>query len=104
MAEGEAKCVTYFGLVERVPGQHFAIRFPDFPDCVIRRDAIDQALGRASEAIRSRVDSLVRIGKPLPRPTPLETIKDDPANRSSFLFRFEVEIPQGSSVEAKSSG
>ena len=84
-------------------GKHFVIRFPDFPDFVIRREVIDQALGRANEAIRSQVDSLVRIGKPLPRPTFLETIKDDPANRSSFLFRFDIEVPRGSVVEAESS-
>ena len=93
MSQSGATAVTYFALVTRALGEGFVVRFPDFPDCVIRRLRLDQVFSSAKEAVHTHVDIFVRHGKQLPRPTPLEEFKNNPENRSSFLLKFEIEIP-----------
>ena len=94
MSESGATYLTYFGVVARDTEGRFVARFPDFPECVIRRPMLDQILDNADKAVRSQLDMFVQLGKPLPRPTSLEELKNDPENRRSFLLQFKIEIPE----------
>ena len=52
MSESGATHLTYFGVVARDTEGRFVARFPDFPECVIRRPMLDQILDNADKAVR----------------------------------------------------
>lgn len=87
--------VTYLGIVERVPGSHFAARFPDFPDQRVRGDDLEQIYGRARAALQEGARRLQRAGYRLPAPTPASVLKADPDNRHGFLIKVEIPPADG---------
>jgi predicted RNase H-like HicB family nuclease len=96
MDESERASVAYVAVVERVPGKEFRIRFPDFAEVHARAESIEGASEHAAQALRTRIDDLLRNGERVPRPTSVDAVKADPDNRHGFLLQIDVEVPRKS--------
>ncbi len=64
----------YPAVLERGEKETFGVWFPDFPRCVAAGRSQEQAIGRAQEALARAVEALAENEKPLPEPTPFESI------------------------------
>jgi len=65
----------YFpAVLERGPKKAFGVWFPDFPDCVAAGTSQEEALERAQGQLARAVVALAEKDKPLPAPTPMESI------------------------------
>ena len=64
----------YPAVLERGPKAAFGAWFPDFPGCVAGGTSQEKAIEKAENALAQAVDALFERGRPLPEPTPIETI------------------------------
>jgi predicted RNase H-like HicB family nuclease len=64
----------YPGVLERGTKGTFGAWFPDFPGCVAAGKSQEQAIEKAEHALAQAVDALAEHDRPLPEPTPIETI------------------------------
>ena len=56
----------------------YGISFPDFPGCISIGDTVCEAVQCGSDALAFHLEGLSADGEPIPRPRPIEAIKDDP--------------------------
>ena len=71
----------------------FRVRYPDFPTLGARANTIDQSTRVAAGVLRDEIRRRIESTRGVPRPTSLQTIKDDPTNRSSFVLKVPVRVP-----------
>jgi len=86
--------ITYFAFVQRIPGVDFRARFPDFPEVWTTDTAIEDIAARGSQLLRAHIDELLQADEGVPRPIPLDAIKDDERYHCGFLVKVEVEVPE----------
>jgi predicted RNase H-like HicB family nuclease len=56
----------------------FGIAIPDLPGCFSAGDTLDEALTAAEQAAAAWIDATLDDGKPIPKPTSLDTIRTNP--------------------------
>ena len=71
----------YVALVHKDLDSDFGVSFPDFPGCITAGITLDEAAGMAAEALGGHIDLMAEEGLPIPEPTDLETLMENPENR-----------------------
>ena len=66
--------VTYIALVHRTANSNFDISFPDLPGVVSVSRTLDEAYGKAEEALAAHLERLNAGGLSVPSPSTLEEI------------------------------
>lgn len=56
----------------------FGVIVPDLPGCFSAGDSLDEALGGAEEAVAAWIDAALDAGQAIPRPSPLDDVRDNP--------------------------
>lgn len=56
----------------------FGFSLPNFPDCVVQGDTIDDALRLARKALAFHIESTVEDGEAIPSPRDIQEIETDP--------------------------
>jgi predicted RNase H-like HicB family nuclease len=56
----------------------FGVVVPDLPGCFSAGDTLDEAMANAEEAIAGWLDQALDDGDPVPSPTSLDALRDDP--------------------------
>jgi len=69
---------NYLAVVHKEPNSDFGVSFPDFPGCVTAGATLDEAKDMAHDALSLHVKGLLEDGGPMPAPSKLEDIVDDP--------------------------
>ncbi|MGM0786689.1 MAG: type II toxin-antitoxin system HicB family antitoxin [Thermodesulfobacteriota bacterium] len=69
---------NYLAVVHKEPNSDFGVSFPDFPGCVTAGTTLDEAKDMAHDALSLHVKGLLEDGEPMPVPSKLENIVDDP--------------------------
>ncbi|MFO7932167.1 MAG: type II toxin-antitoxin system HicB family antitoxin [Desulfosalsimonas sp.] len=69
---------NYLAVVHKEPNSDFGVSFPDFPGCVTAGATLDEAKDMAHDALSLHVKGLLEDGEPMPVPSKLENIVDDP--------------------------
>lgn len=77
----------YIALLRKDPESDFGVDFPDFPGCVSAGRTLDEARQMAQEALDLHVEGMIEDGEPLPEPSSLESVMEDPTNREAVAFR-----------------
>jgi predicted RNase H-like HicB family nuclease len=67
----------YIALLDGKPGA-YGIVIPDLPGCVAMGKTIDEALRNAAEAAKDWAEAVRSDGHPIPKPRPLEVLRNDP--------------------------
>ena len=83
---------NYIAVVHKEPASDYGVSFPDFPGCITAGKTIDEAKDLAYEALLFHWEGLREDGEPLPTPTNLEDIVDDPENADAVAF-LVVSVP-----------
>jgi len=81
---------AYVALLRKDPDSDFGVDFPDFPGCITAGETLAEARSMAAEALAGHIAFMLEDGDPLPDPTPLETIMEDPFNDDAVPFLVEV--------------
>lgn len=86
----------YPAVLERGGKGTYGVWFPDFPDCVAGGTSQEGAIQKAELVLARAVDVLFEKEKPLPEPTPLESITMPKGSRFVAFFFVGVEPPDPS--------
>jgi predicted RNase H-like HicB family nuclease len=76
----------------------FGVSFPDFPGCVTAGRTLDEAHRMATEALALHIAGMVEDGEPIPQPSILDALADDPGRRGAVAFLVQVEPEAGRTV------
>jgi predicted RNase H-like HicB family nuclease len=84
--------VNYIALLRREPTSDYGVDFPDFPGCVTAGKSLEEARRMAAEALELHLEGMMEDREPIPEPSSLDTIMDDPANRDAVAFLVETAV------------
>ncbi len=59
----------------------YGVIVPDLPGCFSAGDNLDEAIAAAEEAAAAWIDTALDAGEPVPRPSALEVVRDNPDYR-----------------------
>jgi predicted RNase H-like HicB family nuclease len=69
----------------------FGVSFPDFPGCVTAGKTLEEAHRMAAEALALHIAGMVEDGDPIPEPSTLDVLADDPDRKDALAFLVHVE-------------
>jgi predicted RNase H-like HicB family nuclease len=75
----------YVAYIRRDPGSDYGVEFPDLPGCITAGGTLDEALAMAEDALAGHLSVMAEHGDPIPRPRPMEALRDDPARGDATL-------------------
>lgn len=79
--------------VEQGDATHaFGVRVPDLPGCFTGGDTFDQAIKNAQEAIALHLEGLVEDEEPIPNPSAIDSLLQDPEYQNVIWGLVEVDI------------
>jgi predicted RNase H-like HicB family nuclease len=81
---------AYIALLRKEPNSDFGVDFPDFPGCVTAGITLEEARTMAAEALELHVEGMLEDREPIPEPSSLDAIMNDPENRDAVAFLVEV--------------
>lgn len=90
----------YVALVHKDPDSDFGVSFPDFPGCISAGTTLAEAASMAAEALAGHIELMADEGLPVPEPADLDTIMENPENRSGV----PVLIPAATRKPVKAVG
>lgn len=97
----------YIGLIHKEAESDFGISFPDFPGCVSAGSTLDEALAMGREALEGHIEAMTEAGEPIPVPSDVDAVMEDPENRDGVVVlvpapdlsgkavRVNVTLPEG---------
>jgi predicted RNase H-like HicB family nuclease len=89
---------AYLALLRKEPSSDFGVDFPDFPGCVTAGTSLEEARRMAAEALELHIEGMLEDNEPIPEPTSLDAVMDDPGNRDAVGFLVEVPVRAAKSV------
>jgi predicted RNase H-like HicB family nuclease len=85
--------MEYIAYLHKDRNSDFGVSFPDFPGCIAVGKTLDEARRLASEALALHVAGMKEDGEPIPRPSALDALANDPAMKGAVAFLVSVEPP-----------
>lgn len=81
-------------------GSVYGVIFPDLPGCYPSGESLEGVLEDAREAASLWMESMRDLGREIPRPSTLESIRENPEYRGRLVRVVDVEFPEGACQEA----
>jgi predicted RNase H-like HicB family nuclease len=85
--------MEYIAYLHKDRGSDFGVSFPDFPGCVTAGRTLAEAHAMAAEALKLHIAGMVEDREPIPAPSSLDALKDDPAREKAVAVLVRVEPP-----------
>jgi predicted RNase H-like HicB family nuclease len=89
---------AYIALLRKERESDFGVDFPDFPGCVTAGKSLDEARRMADEAIELHIKGMVADHEPIPEPSSLDAIMDDPDNQGAVAFLIDISAKPAKAV------
>lgn len=83
--------VAYIAYLRKDKGSDYGVEFPDLPGCVSAGSTLEEAKAMAAEALAGHVAVLQEEGEPVPPPSTLDALADDPHRGDAVLFLVELD-------------
>lgn len=84
---------SYIALIHKDPESDFGVSFPDFPGCTTVGQSLEEARTLAQEALEFHIEGMNEDGAPLPAPSSLDTIMQNPDFADGVAFLVTVRTP-----------
>jgi predicted RNase H-like HicB family nuclease len=78
--------MEYIAYLHKDAGSDYGVSFPDFPGCVTAGSTLEEARDLASEALALHIAGMREDGEPIPEPSTLDALRDDPAMNGAIAF------------------
>lgn len=82
--------VSYIAYVRKDADSDYGVEFPDVPGCVTAGRTLDEARAMAAEALAGHLAVLEGEGQPVPAPSSMEALKDDPDQAGALLILVDL--------------
>jgi predicted RNase H-like HicB family nuclease len=89
----------YIALIHKDPDSDFGVSFPDFPGCVSAGSTLEEAAAMGAEALAGHIGLMGDEGLPIPEPTPLDVLMQDPDNRSGVPVLVPAPPPKAARIQ-----
>ena len=86
--------MEYIAYLHKDRKSDFGVSFPDFPGCVTAGRTLEEARRLAPEALRLHMKGMIEDGEPIPEPSTLDSLADDPAMKGAVAFLVSVDIAE----------
>ncbi len=83
--------MEYIAYLHKDRNSDFGVSFPDFPGCVTAGKTLEQARRMAAEALKLHVAGMIEDNEPLPKPSSLDELRDDPEMKGAVAVLISVE-------------
>jgi predicted RNase H-like HicB family nuclease len=81
---------AYIALIHKDASSDYGVSFPDFPGCTTAGHSLDEARAFAAEALAFHIDGMIEDGEAIPKPSSLETVMTDRANRDGVAVLIDA--------------
>ncbi len=82
---------SYIAYLRKDPNSAYGVEFPDLPGCTSAGSTMEEAKAMAAEAIAGHVAVLQEIGEPVPAPSTMDQIKDDPHRGDAVMLLVDLD-------------
>jgi predicted RNase H-like HicB family nuclease len=82
--------MEYIAYLHKDRKSDFGVSFPDFPGCVTAGKTLDEARRMAAEALALHIEGMAEDGEPIPEPSTIDDVAEDPAMRGAVAFLVSV--------------
>jgi predicted RNase H-like HicB family nuclease len=82
--------MEYIAYLHKDRKSDFGVSFPDFPGCVTAGKALDEARCLAAEALALHIEGMAEDREPIPEPSTIDDVAEDPAIRGAVAFLVNV--------------
>ena len=82
--------VSFIAYIRKEEGSDYGVEFPDVPGCVTVGRTVDEARAMAAEALAGHMAILESDGEPVPVPSTMEALKDDPNREDAVLILVDL--------------
>lgn len=86
--------MEYIAYLHKDKDSDFGVSFPDFPGCVTAGKTLEEARTMAVEALTMHMAGMIEDADPLPQPSTLDQLADDPAMQGAVAFLVSAEPPE----------
>lgn len=83
----------YIAIIHKEPESDFGVSFPDFPGCITAGSSLEEARKMAQEALEFHISGMTEDGEPIPAPSPLDKVMQDPNFAQGVAFMVHVRLP-----------
>jgi predicted RNase H-like HicB family nuclease len=84
--------VEYIAYLHKDRKSDFGVSFPDFPGCITAGKTLEEARRLAPQALALHITGMLEDGAPLPDPSTIDDLADDPAFRKAVAFLVNVDV------------
>lgn len=88
----------YIALIHKDADSDYGVSFPDLPGVISAGRTLDEAREMAVEALALHLQGMAEDGDPIPEPSTLEQIMQDPQNRDGVAVLVAVTPPSPRAV------
>lgn len=81
----------YIAYIRKDRDSDYGVEFPDLPGCISAGNTIEEAHAMGAEALAAYVESLMEEGKPVPRASSLDDLKNDRHRRDAVVSFIELD-------------
>jgi predicted RNase H-like HicB family nuclease len=82
--------MDYVAYLHKDRNSDFGVSFPDFPGCITAGRTLDEAHRLAAEALALHIAGMIEDGEPIPDPSTLDALAEDPAMQHAVAFLVHV--------------
>jgi predicted RNase H-like HicB family nuclease len=82
--------MEYIAYLHKDPKSDFGVSFPDFPGCVTAGKTLEEARQMAVEALTLHMEGMAEDGEPIPEPSTLDDVAEDPGMKGALAFLVSV--------------
>lgn len=86
--------MEYIAYLHKDGKSDYGVSFPDFPGCITAGSTLDEARQMAAEALSFHIAGMREDGAPLPEPSTLDDLHNDPAMKGAVAFLVELAEPE----------
>lgn len=84
--------MEYIAYLHKDPKSDFGVSFPDFPGCITAGKTLEEARRLAPQALALHVRGMLEDGEPIPEPSTIDDVKDDPALKGAVAFLVPLQV------------
>ena len=84
--------MEYIAYLHKDRNSDFGVSFPDFPGCITAGKSLDEARRLAPQALSLHIQGMIEDGEPIPEPSTLDTLANDPARKGAVAFLVTADV------------
>jgi len=84
--------MEYISYLHKDRKSDYGVSFPDFPGCITGGRTLDEARRLAPQALALHIKGMIEDGDPIPEPSTVDDVADDPALKGAVAFLVKVDL------------